>query len=68
MSRFSIILGGYSHLPEDILDIPETDITIGKLRGAKLSEFWVHARFRPMREDRHDLAILFLGGNDVKDN
>lgn len=68
MSRFTVALGGHSNLPEDILDIPETDITICKLRGAKLSDFWVHARYKPMREDRHDLAIHFLGGNDVKDN
>lgn len=68
MSEFKVIIGGHSQLPDDLPDFDKTSVTKCELRGAKLTDFWSHSTFRCMRENTHNLAILFLGGNDVYDN
>ena len=68
MTEFNLVVGGHSNLPDHVSDIHNTNITVCKLRGAKLDHFWEHSSFRPMRESNHDLAILFLGGNDIYEN
>lgn len=62
-----VIIGGHSQVPHFIPPVQDTEIKICKVNGGKLKDFWEHPRFRVMREGEHDLAILFLGGNDIYD-
>lgn len=64
---YRVVIGGHSQVPNFIPALQDTEIEICKVNGGKLKDFWEHSRFHVMREDEHDLAILFLGGNDVYD-
>lgn len=68
MSDFKVIIGGHSQLADSFPDLDKTELIQCKVRGAKLADFWNHSTFRSMRENRHILDILFLGGNDTYDN
>ena len=61
MSTFKVIIGGHSNLPENLSESHNAVVKVCKLRGAKCFNFWSHPTFKSMREDKHDLAILFLG-------
>lgn len=65
--NYRVVIGGHSQLPV-IPDLSHTEIITCKLSGGKLRDFWSHPNFKCMRDDNHDLAILFLGGNDVNDS
>ena len=67
MSDYKIIIGGHSQIPNTLPNIPNAELQFCKVGGAKLADFWHHPAFLSMRENKHDLAILFLGGNDVYD-
>ena len=62
--KYRVIIGGHSQVPDALPTLKDTEITICKVRGGKLKDFWNHSNFECMREKEHDLAILFLGGND----
>lgn len=67
MPPFKVIIGGHSQCPA-VENVPRNcEIQLCKVRGGKLSDFWSHSLFRCMRNEPHDLAILFLGGNDIHD-
>lgn len=65
--NYRVVIGGHSQLPV-IPNLNHTEISICKLSGGKLSDFWSHPNFQCMRDKNYDLAILFLGGNDVNDS
>lgn len=62
---YTVAIGGHSQTPD--ITLPNTDISLCRLSGGKLVDFWSHATFQRMRCEPHDLSILFLGGNDIYD-
>ena len=63
--KYRVIIGGHSQVPTHLPNINEAEVSYCKLGGAKLDDFWIHPTFRSMRESNNDLAIIFLGGNDI---
>ena len=65
---FKVVIGGHSQVPTHLKQIDNVALTINRVPGAKLSDFWSDARFRDIKSVAHNLAILFLGGNDISSN
>lgn len=66
--KYRVIIGGHSQVPSVLPTLQDAEITVCKLPGGKLKDFWEHSTFTYMRENEHDLAIIFLGGNDVNNS
>lgn len=66
--NYRVIIGGHSQIPNVLPTLQDVQISVCRLPGGKLSDFWEHSKFTCMRENEHDLAIIFLGGNDVNNS
>lgn len=66
--KYRLIIGGHSQVPNVLPTLLDVQITVCTLPGGKLDDFWEHYKFTCMRENEHDLAIIFLGGNDVNNS
>ena len=66
--KYRVVAGGHSQVPHALLALEDTDITICRVSGGKLKDFWHHTNFKCMRENEHDLVVLFLGGNDINES
>ena len=65
MPNFKAIVAGHSNVPSSFPEIPFVQLEVVRVPGAKLSDFWTRSEFASIREQTHDLAVLYLGGNDI---
>ena len=68
MPNFKAIVAGHSNVPSSFPEIPFVDLEVVRVPGAKLSDFWTQPEFVSIREQTRDLAILYLGGNDINND
>ena len=65
---YRVVIGGHSQTPTSLPQIDNVIVTLNQIPGAKISAFWTDERFRDIRSVKHNLAVLFLGGNDLSNN
>lgn len=64
---YRFVIGDHSQVPEFLPSLQDMKIKIFEVSGGNLKDLGDHSRFSIMHDDEHDLAILFLGGNDIYD-
>ena len=50
------------------LKYPSFNKEVIRVPGAKLSDFWTRPEFAKICDQTYDLAILYLGGNDINND
>ena len=68
MPNFKAIVAGHSNVPSSFPEIPFVQLEVIRIPGAKLSDFWMRPEFAKIRDQTYDLAILYLGGNDINND
>lgn len=69
MSRDKLVsIVGHSLVPSSIGDIEGTVIRVFRSPGARVANFNTNSTLNEVLHWRHDITILFIGGNDINDD
>ena len=64
---WKVSLVGHSQLPPQ-LSVPDTEINIYRAPGGKATTFFSDERLNDVLTWTHDLCILWLGSNDIRED